>query len=212
MAGLQADLLNQEFLKNFIPETVYLLPDEALIPVAQPQTTAAASETTPVEAPQPLKEAIAAQSIAQKTTPAIPKLPQPAAVAAPKAFDIVGENRKGVAVLVTVSDEQFSTLPQLDFLQKILNAIGLTATDVAYVNNKTGAIASFEELQQTLEVNYLISFASRIDTDKPHEKFSLYKPVVVGQVPVVFAQSLAIIEKDVEHKKQLWNALKQMFL
>ncbi len=115
-------------------------------------------------------------------------------------------------MLVTLPDTEFMGLPQLGFLQKILGAIGLKPADVAYVNNLSGETARFEDLQQELELNYIISFASRLDTEQPHEKFKLYSPATIGTVPIVFSQSLKMLENDVEHKKLLWGALQKVFL
>ncbi|MBF9253741.1 DNA polymerase III subunit psi [Pontibacter sp. 172403-2] len=205
MAGLEADELSMEFLKNFITETLYLVPVNQTAPVPEASET----EMAPAKPAQPAAPPVAAQ----QTTPppAIPKLPKTEAAAAP-IFDISGENQKGVVVLVTLPEQEFRKLPELEFLQKILHAIGLQKADVAYVNNVSGKVARLEELQQKLEVNYIISFASRLDTDLPHDKFTLYNPVHLGRIPVVFAQALSVLEQDVNHKKNLWNALQQVFL
>ena len=212
MSGLQADQLNNEFLKNFITETIYLVDGD--LPVrpepepeveVQPELGASVSPSVPSEAPLPPNQQ------KPKPTPSLPKLPAIEPAEKLSKYKTLGENQKGVVILVTLPEEQFLKLPQLDFLNKILGAIGLKPTDVAYLNNVSGAIARFEDMQQELEVNYIISFASRLDTDLPHEKFTLYNPVLVGNVPVLFSQALAILEHDVEHKKQLWGALQKVF-
>ena len=69
----------------------------------------------------------------------------------------------------------------------------------------------FEELQQTLQVNYILSFASRVESNLPHEKFTLYNPVMLGSVPIVFSHALLDIEKDQEKKRLLWGALQKVF-
>lgn len=206
MAGLQADELNSEFLKNFLPETIFMVEGDIPVPASPAsETITSAPAATLVAAP--IKEAPV------KATPSIPKMPKPEAVTAPPAtYTVIGENKKGIAILVTLPDNEFQHLPQLGFLQKILSAIGLQPADVAYVNNKSGAIAIFEELQQTLQVNYIISFASRVDTYQPHEKFTLYNPVSIGAVPIVFSHALADLEHDIEKKKLLWQALQKTFL
>ncbi len=215
MAALEADKLNSEFFKNFLPETIYLVPvEEALFtspedpaPVGAPvvENQPVVREQEPAPAPAPVVKPAA--------TPAIPKLPKlEAPVAKPSIYDSIGSNAKGLVVLVTLPDATFRALPQSDFLQKILHAIGFRIEDVLFVNNISGKVVVFEELVAAYEVNYIISFASRLDTALPHDKFTLYKPVVVGEVPVVFSQSLEVLDKDQEHKKHLWGALKQVFL
>ncbi|NEM98822.1 hypothetical protein [Pontibacter burrus] len=204
MAGLQAEELSNEFLKNFLPETLFLVENDVPATIVTEAETAA-----PIVHEQP--ETIVEAAPKAKSTPALPKLPKQESPAQPAKFSMISENRKGVAVLVTIPDTEFRKLPQLEFLNKILAAIGLQPTDVAYVNNVSGAIAVFEELQQTLTVNYILSFASRVDSNLPHEKFTLYNPVLLGNVPIVFSHALADLEHDVEKKKLLWGALQKVF-
>ncbi|MBJ6120027.1 hypothetical protein JAO76_17605 [Pontibacter sp. BT310] len=205
MSGLQADELSSEFLKNFLPETIFLVDGEMTVPAPARQETIKPEQPTIVE---PVAAAKPEAHIKD-----IPKLPEiPKEVTAPPKYKTIGENRKGVAVLVTMPDEAFMHLPQLGFLQKILTAIGLQPADVAYVNNLTGANAVFEDLQQTLQVNYIISFASRVESNLPHDKFTLYNPVMLGAVPIVFSHSLADLEHDQDKKKLLWGALQKTFL
>ncbi|WP_242918922.1 hypothetical protein [Pontibacter liquoris] len=212
MAGLQADELSIDFLMNFLTETLYLVPvDAAAMPTPQADKPVAVAPSTPTARAAPA--APVKISAEKPEIPVIPKLPKPeTATVAKPLFEVSGENQKGVVVLVTLPDEAYRKLPQLEFLQKILYAIGLQKADVAYVNNISGQVARFEDLQQKLDVKYVISFASRLDTEQPHDKFTLYNPVKIGTVPVVFSQSLAMLENDVEHKKNLWNALRQVFL
>lgn len=211
MAGLQAEELNNEFLKNFIPETIYLVDGDKSAPVVTEAITAAPEpQAEPAKAPQETEHPHPPIQHKVHATPTLPKLPKPDAKA-PGKYKTIGENKKGVVILVTLPEDQFEKLPQLQFLNKILGAIGLQPNDVAYLNNVSGAIARFEDMQQELTVNYIISFASRLDTDLPHDKFTLYNPVMVGSVPVLFSQALAILEHDVEHKKQLWGALQRIF-
>lgn len=209
MTKLQADI-SHEFLKNFITETIYVVEGDMAAPVP---------ETAPeeVDATSPATVAAPTPTIAPEPAPVkqgvheLPKIPKKDPVAPLQKYKVTGQNGKGVVVLVTLPENEFVQLPQLQFLQKILAAIGLQPSDVAYVNNVSGEIALFEDLQQQLQVNYIISFASRIETSLPHERFTLYNPVIVGNVPVVFSQALSMLEHNVEHKKLLWGALQRAF-
>ena len=215
MTGLQADQLNEEFLKSFIPETLYVLPGEVVVSVVSAESAPASNSVTEEPASNMAAPVTAAPEPSAKISPAIPKIEKvetPASSTEANKFVVFGENRKGVVVLVTLPDDQFRQLPKLELLQKMLAAIGFKPEDVVYVNNISGGIASFEELQSLLSVKYIISFASRIDTKLPHDKFTLYNPVKVADVPVVFSQSLEVLEKDVEHKKKLWAVFQQVFL
>lgn len=210
MAGLQADQLNEEFLKSFMPETIFMVPGDAAVPVLQTEADPAETIT---EEKQHVTAAVQAKP-ALKETPVLPKIEitAPAVSSGNEKYVVTGENKKGVVVLVTLPDAAFRELPQLQLLQKMLAAIGFKPEDVAYVNNVSGQIAVFEELQQLLPLKYIISFASRIDTKLPHDKFTLYNPVKVADVPVVFSQSFEVLEQDVEHKRKLWAVFQQVFL
>ncbi len=205
MAGLQAEELSNGFLKNFITETVFLIDEDKAMPVPETKVTEVQAERTPIVEPTETPESI-------KPTPALPKIPKPEAVAATSNYKVIGQNQKGITILVTLPASEFMALPGLQFLQKILTAIGLKPDDVAYVNNLSGANAVFEDLQQTLQVNYILSFASRVESNLPHEKFTLYNPVTLGTVPIVFSHALADLENDQVKKKLLWEALQKTFL
>lgn len=218
MAALTTEQLNAEFLRHFMPETLYLI-DKEQVPVVTVPVPASASTAMPEteESPEASKpspeEAVQTPAPTPPSAPvgAIPKLPKVETTPLSKTFDVIGENRKGLIVLVTLPEAAFKALPQSLFLIKILAAIGFGPADVAFVNNVSGAITKFEALRETTQTNYVISFASRLDTDLPHEKFTLYNPVPVDGVPVVFSQSLAVLDGDQEQKKLLWGALQRVF-
>ncbi|EJF11634.1 hypothetical protein [Pontibacter sp. BAB1700] len=207
MAALTPEQLNAEFLKHFMPETLYLIEQDQV-------TVVSAAIPTATEAPviKPVHETAAPIPASPATVATdTPKLPKIETAPQPKSFDLIGENHKGLIVLVTLPDAAFRVLPQSQFLTKILAAIGFGPSDVAFVNNVSGAITKFEALRETTQTKYIISFASRLDTDLPHEKFTLYNPVPVDGVPVVFSQSLAVLDGDQEQKKLLWAALQRVF-
>lgn len=216
MNALTPEQLNGEFLKHFMPETLYLLETDQQYDVSVPDLVAetpaipAVNETL-VDKPASEPDVIPANPVAAAPAAAIPKLPKIKSTTQTKSFELIGENRKGLIVLVTLPDSEFRALPQSQFLTKILAAIGFGPSDVAFVNNVSGAITKFEALRETTQTNYIISFASRLDTDLPHDKFTLYNPVPVDGVPVVFSQSLAVLDGDQEQKKLLWAALQRVF-
>lgn len=201
-----------------MPETLYLLEQDQVTAVSAPALQA---ETTSDDFVIAANVAAVDGNVVDEAAPnpvppsapvaAIPKLPKVETAPQPKSFDLIGDNQKGVVVLVTLPDADFRKLPQSQFLVKILAAIGFGPADVAFVNNVSGAVTKFEVLRDTMETNYIISFASRLDTDLPHEKFTLYNPVAIDGVPVVFSQSLAVLDGDQEQKKLLWGALQLVF-
>jgi hypothetical protein len=209
MEGLQAEQINNEFLKNFLSETIYQIAEDKVMPASINEEE---SVSVVPKSVAEVETSIKKVSEQPQTTAALPKIPKQELPEYSENYRVFGQNKKGVVVLVTVPDATFQKLPQLGFLQKILTAIGLGSEDVAYMNNLSGGFAKFEELVLQTPVNYIISFASRLETDLPHEKFTLYNPVKVGVVPVVFSLGLEKLEEDQEQKRLLWNALQQMFL
>lgn len=208
MAGLQADELNDKFLRSFIQETLYLVPGDDAVPAVQ----AVIVQEPVIEVKEHVAENIQKTEVPGPSRIETDEVLKPEVPVRPSKYIVTGQNKKGVVVLVTLPDASFKQLPQLQLLQKMLSAIGFTPEDVAYVNNVSGEIAIYEELQQLLPVKYIISFASRLTTVLPHDKFTLYNPVKVGDTPVVFSQSLEVLEQDVEHKKKLWAVFQQVFL
>ena len=113
MAGLQAEELSSEFLKNFLPETIFLVEGDVPVTIIpEVEATAPATITQPVT----VTVTIATPAPQVKSIPAIPRLPKQEALAQPSKYNVIGENRKGVAVLVTIPDAEFRKLPQLEFL------------------------------------------------------------------------------------------------
>lgn len=196
-----------------MPETLFLI-DEDTVP-AQAESHALAPTEEVVTVPETKQTGITTKEPGPvppaNAIPAIPKLSEAEREVAAKNFELIGENRKGLVVLVTLPPTDFQQLPQSVFLRKILAAIGFGPEDVAFVNNVSGSITQFEQLRDTTSTRYILSFASRLGTDYPHEKFTLYNPVHVDGVPVVFSQALAKLDGDQNEKASLWEALKLMF-
>ncbi|SIT80187.1 hypothetical protein [Pontibacter indicus] len=212
MTALTPEQLSDDFFRHFMPETLYLIDGEQVAEVSAPMVFAESEvEVSVVAVENAAPEAIPVGPAPSTSSAAIPKLPKVEKTEQPKSFEVIGENRKGLLVLVTLPEPEFKALPKSEFLTRILAAIGFGPADVAFVNNVSGATTKFEALCDTLQTNYILSFASRLDTDLPHDKFTLYNPVLVGSVPVVFSQSLAVLDGDQEQKKLLWSALQRVF-
>ncbi|MCP2045761.1 hypothetical protein [Pontibacter sp. HSC-36F09] len=217
MTALTPEQLNSEFLRHFMPETLYLIAEDQVagrdVSAVAPEAGSAADYSVSASSEQPAESNSQTTTASVPSVPAaaIPKIPKVEKTQQPKSIEVIGENRKGLVVLVTLPEPAFKALPQSDFLIKILAAIGFGPADVAFVNNVSGATTRFEALCDALQTNYILSFASRLDTELPHDKFTLYNPVQVGSVPVVFSQSLAVLDGDQEQKKLLWGALQRVF-
>lgn len=127
-------------------------------------------------------------------------------------YPVLGENKKGLILLVSLPDQAFSTLPKNEFLNKILGAIKFTPNDVGYVNAALTKPVNIHDLGKEVNLNSLIVFGKNILDMTSDSKVSYYKPASIGRTPLLIVEELELIEQDVNKKKQLWAALQPMFL
>ena len=182
----EEDLL--PFYQQFFTENLFLIP-----------------ETSPEPAPL------------VKTVPVQPEVltPEDAAMGdttSLKRFTISGENKKGLVLLFSLPGEAFAVLPKNDFLTKILAAINHTPSDVAYINLEKQYAVNIFDLSKETKVQQVVAFGSSLIDLATGFQVNLYKPAGIGQIPLLLAEPLHLIENDVNRKKQLWSGLKAIFL
>lgn len=145
--------------------------------------------------------------------PAPEEKPAPYSAPAPPAFPVQGANRKGLVLLVHLPEAAFKALPDLDFFQKMLKAIGHELDDVAFVNAPDKGPVSLSRLKEVLPIRTLLSFGCPLTPETPEAVSpSPYEPTRAGQVRVLQADELASLLNSQKKKILLWNALKQLFL
>lgn len=127
-------------------------------------------------------------------------------------YPVLGENKKGLILLVSLPEPGFLALPKNEFLIKVLGAIRYTPQDVGYVNVPQTKSVNIHELSKEVNLNYLLVFGKNILDMTADSRVGYYKPASIGRTPLLIAEELAAIELDVNKKKQLWGALQQMFL
>ncbi len=127
-------------------------------------------------------------------------------------FPVLGENKKGLVLLVALPEAAFKALPKNEFLIKILGAIRYTPSDVGYVNALSVKPVNIHELSKEVSLNHLLVFGKNILDMTADSRVGYYKPASIGRTPLLIAEELEAIELDVNKKKQLWAALQQMFL
>ncbi|PSR57063.1 hypothetical protein AHMF7605_28060 [Adhaeribacter arboris] len=129
-----------------------------------------------------------------------------------KKYPVIGENHKGLVLLVSLPEPAFQELPKNEFLVKILGAIKYAPNDVAYLNTLHLKPVNIYELSKAENLKHLIVFGKNILDMTADSKVSYYKPASIGRTPLLIAEELETIERDVNKKKQLWAALQAMFL
>lgn len=177
------------FYQQLYTEPLFILPEPP------PEVTLVAP-TAAIE-----REVISAEEIERLgSTAPLPKYP------------LLGENKKGLVLLVSLPEPAFRALPENEFLIKILGAIRYTPADVGYVNALQVKPVNIHDLSKEVNLNHLLVFGKNILDMSADSRVSYYKPASIGRTPLLIAEELEAIELDVNKKKQLWAALQAIFL
>ena len=129
-----------------------------------------------------------------------------------KKYNLLGENKKGLIIVVALPEKEFRALPQHEFLSKVLASIRHTPEDVAFINLASKEKLDTYKLSKETTVNQLLAFGPGLLDLDVNSKISLYKPASIGATPLLIADVLGDIENDVNKKKLLWNGLQTIFL
>lgn len=178
---------NLAFYQQFYTEALFVLPEA--LPV--PASAKAVTEAEPMDA-------LELERLGS-TTPII-------------KYPVLGENKKGLILLVSLPEDAFRTLPTNEFLIKILGAIKYAFNDVGFVNANLNKPVNIHDLGKEVNLMNLIVFGKNILDMSSDSRVSYYKPASIGRTPLLVAEELELIERDVNKKKQLWAALQPMFL
>jgi len=185
----EADVL--PFYQHFFTETLFVLPEKVADSI--PDSPAGSASAPPV-APAP------SLALVDDGAPAT------------KKFALNGQNKKGLALIFSLPEVDFASLPQNEFLTKILAAIQHTPLDVAYVNLPPNFALNLFDLSKVTQVNHVVAFGNGLVDLAPGFKINMYKPAGVGNVPLLLAEPLELIQNDVNRKKYLWSGLQAIFV
>ncbi|MGV3639657.1 MAG: hypothetical protein ACO1NZ_04000 [Adhaeribacter sp.] len=175
---------NMELYRHLFEETLYLVPD----PQQRSQRLAA--------------EAAAAEPEEAYSGDTLPRT----------AYRLLGENRKGLVIAVSMEEAEFQALPGNVFLSKVLAAIQHSPADVAFVNIPRGEKLRIHDLARETKLSSLLAFGPGLLDMTADSKVNLYKPAAIGQVALLIADPLPAVEPDVTKKKLLWSGLQAIFL
>lgn len=127
------------------------------------------------------------------------------------SFNILGNNRSRVIIVVENDETLYLPDDQLNFLLGILSACKLTKEDVAIININKNKAVSYKAIALELKAEKIILFGVSPDQiDLPLE-FPFYQIQQYDKQTYVTAAKLPDIEKDKAEKTKLWNCLKQVF-
>jgi hypothetical protein len=201
---------------------------EVPVVVPEPVVTDAPIAAKLAEAPQPTLEAPGLEVvIVSSTTTAEPPVavevpqPQPEASPAPvaEAPAVINELppkevlQPSSPVLLIVREPRAARLNVYDeaFLEKVLQAVNLSLSQVTLVNVSGVESPDYYYLFKEKKIRHFISFGV------PLEELNLYLPLLPYEVKPIhgiqflYTDSLEGIRTDIERKKWLWVALKQLF-
>lgn len=162
-------------------------------------------EDSPLVLPQTNADAV------QEAPPSGPYAP----AAAPPAVQVVAPlpqlNHK---VLVLVDDPDYQPLSPSDaiFLNKILQAVHLNTDGVDILNLGGAKRMDFRPLLSGKQIHHFISFGVPFLSLNLEILMDRYQPKNIAGINFLLAESLAVIQEDVIHKKRLWASLQKMFL
>lgn len=169
---------NKELLKYIYHEDLYIVNEPINVPVSRVTESTEEKTTDPAE-----EELTSVQEI--------------------KPVTFLGNNEKGILIVVNDPTNEFLNQKELEFLMTIIEAgLELTKVDIALVNL---AKYPYAQVLDEMPCNYIISFD---DNQKANPR---YQVINKDKKKMLFAESLDVIEADVAKKKNLWLALKTMF-
>jgi DNA polymerase III psi subunit len=126
-------------------------------------------------------------------------------------FKYIGANERNILILVNDALYPVSSLQGRELLGKILKAIKLDRNDCALVNYATYDGASFQELQEFFNPQYVFAFGVSPEQLKL-PVLSSNTIVVQNGANLIFSSNLDNLSEDTNTKKLLWVSLQQIKL
>lgn len=140
------------------------------------------------------------------------EIQQPALVAAPlKPVNMLGENKRGVLILVNYNETVFLPENELNFLIGILSACKLTMEDVGIVNLAKSKQLNYQSIQKEISCNILLMFGVLPKAIEMPLDFPYYQLQNYNNHTHLCAPCLSALMNDKTEKGKLWTSLKQLF-
>lgn len=124
----------------------------------------------------------------------------------------LGKNIKKCVILVNDSSNTFIDQTSLTFLENILKAIQYCLDDITLINfhhHKT----SFQKIIEQYAPKQIVLFdVNSFQIGIENEHILHYESIEINNTQLLSAESLSIIQKNVDKKKALWMALQRIFI
>lgn len=129
-----------------------------------------------------------------------------------KTYIPLGKNFKHCVIIVNDSYNTFIEETNLTFLENILKAIQYSLDDITLINfhhHKT----SFQEIKKQYSPKHIVLFdVNAFHLGIENEHILQYESTEIDNIQLISAESLTIIQKNIDKKKALWMALQRIFI
>ena len=132
-------------------------------------------------------------------------------IAPASSFNILGNNRAAITIIVENATHLHLPDPELNFLLGILSACKLTMEDVAIINISKNKNATYKTIELELKAGKIILFGVTAAQIGLPLEFPIYQVQHYNQQTYIAAGNLQQIESNKADKTKLWNCLKQIF-
>lgn len=126
-------------------------------------------------------------------------------------FSFLGNNKKGIVIVVSSNDAIHLADDELNFLLAILSPCKLSMEDVAILNIQKNNQAVYQTIESDLKAKTILLFGVTTDQIQLPIQFPDYQIQKYNSQVYLSAPKLGNIEKDKAEKVKLWNCLKQVF-
>jgi hypothetical protein len=126
----------------------------------------------------------------------------------------LGENKKGIVVLISEAAATFINDEELTFLTKILNACNLNIADIAIINTANTKVL-FEQLTSELKAEYILLLgvapaSIQLPFTVPDFQVQQFSNCIILSSPAL-SSMLTNTAESMSYKKQLWASLQKAF-
>jgi len=127
------------------------------------------------------------------------------------AFNMLGQNKKGVIILVHYDAAAFLPENELNFLIGILSACQLTLEDAGIINMAKITAFNYYFFEKEIVAEKIILFGVAPAKIELPLSFPPYQVQAYNNLTYLAAPALIVLMQDKAEKLKLWNCLKVIF-
>ena len=124
----------------------------------------------------------------------------------------LGKNNRHILIIVNEKQQKFLGDDELSFLMNILSACNVTMADAALVNSYDNENVVYDKLIKTFTPSTILFIGTEPQSLGFPVQIPMYQVQAYNKQQYLSTPSLQKLSADKEEKKQLWVALKKIFL